>query len=397
MPNDPLMSRARELRGELVELRRDIHRHPELAFHEARTADAGRRYLESQGLKVQTGIAGTTGLLATLDSGRPGRTLIIRADMDALPIVEASGADYASRTQGVMHACGHDVHVACALGAAKLLAERKERLKGTVKFVLQPAEESPPGGAKVLIEEGGILDGVDAALALHVYSGFPVGQVGFRAGQMLAHSDRFDIVVRGVGGHAARPHLTVDAIAVAAQVVQALQYLVSRENDPLHPFVITIGSIHGGRAANVITDEVEMQGTTRCLDDQAAAQLPEKMERVVRGVCQAARANVDFTFQRGYPALVNDPVFTERSIVSARSLLGDDKVHLIPRAEMGGEDFAYFSRRVPSTMFRLGVRNDATGIVYPVHSPRFDVDEDALPVGAATLARIALDYVTEGA
>ena len=397
MPNDPLMSRARELRGELVELRRDIHRHPELAFHEARTADAGRRYLEGQGLKVQTGIAGTTGLLATLDSGRPGRTLIIRADMDALPIVEASGADYASRTQGVMHACGHDVHVACALGAAKLLAERKERLKGTVKFVLQPAEESPPGGAKVLIEEGGILDGVDAALALHVYSGFPVGQVGFRAGQMLAHSDRFDIVVRGVGGHAARPHLTVDAIAVAAQVVQALQYLVSRENDPLHPFVITIGSIHGGRAANVITDEVEMQGTTRCLDDKAAAQLPEKMERVVRGVCQAARANVDFTFQRGYPALVNDPVFTERSIVSARSLLGDDKVHLIPRAEMGGEDFAYFSRRVPSTMFRLGVRNDATGIVYPVHSPRFDVDEDALPVGAATLARIALDYVTEGA
>jgi len=189
----------------------------------------------------------------------------------------------------------------------------------------------------------------------------------------------------------------VDAIAVAAQVVQALQYLVSRENDPLHPFVITIGSIHGGRAANVITDEVEMQGTTRCLDDQAAAQLPEKMERVVRGVCQAARANADFTFQRGYPALVNDPVFTERSIVSARSLLGDDKVHLIPRAEMGGEDFAYFSRRVPSTMFRLGVRNDATGIVYPVHSPRFDVDEDALPVGAATLARIALDYVTEGA
>jgi len=178
MPNDPLMSRARELRGELVELRRDIHRHPELAFHEARTADAGRRYLESQGLKVQTGIAGTTGLLATLDSGRPGRTLIIRADMDALPIVEASGADYASRTQGVMHACGHDVHVACALGAAKLLAERKERLKGTVKFVLQPAEESPPGGAKVLIEEGGILDGVDAALALHVYSGFRWGRWG---------------------------------------------------------------------------------------------------------------------------------------------------------------------------------------------------------------------------
>src|SRR5579863_4506377 len=263
MSNDALIARARALQEELVEVRRDIHRHPELAFHEERTSNTGRRFFEGLGLAVQTHIAGTTGLVATLDSGKPGRTLMIRADMDALPIVEASGADYVSRNQGVMHACGHDVHVACVLGAAKLLTENKERLTGKVKFVLQPAEEAPPGGAKVLIDDGHILEGVDAALALHVHSGFNVGEVGFRSGQMLAHSDRFDIVIKGVGGHAARPHMTVDAIAVAVQVYQALQYLVSRENNPLHPFVITIGSIHGGQAANVITDEVVMQGTTR--------------------------------------------------------------------------------------------------------------------------------------
>jgi amidohydrolase len=396
MPNDPLLTRAQALREELVELRRDIHRHPEMAFHEERTSAAGQRFFEALGLAVQARIAGTTGLVATLDSGRPGRTLMIRADMDALPIVEASGADYVSRMEGVMHACGHDAHVACLLGAAKLLSEQKDRLRGKVKFVLQPAEEAPPGGAQVLIDQGGILDGVDAALALHVHAGFTVGQVGFRSGQMLAHSDRFEIVVRGVGGHAARPHLTVDAIAVAVQVYQALQYLVSRENDPLHPFVITVGSFHGGKAANVITDEVTMLGTTRCLDDKAAEQLPEKMERVVRGVCQAARAKVDFTFLRGYPALFNDPAFTEGCIRSAQGLLGDANVHRIARAEMGGEDFAYFSRRVPATMFRLGIRNEAKGIVHPVHSPRFNIDEDALPLGAAALARIAMDYVTDG-
>jgi len=396
MPTHTLLTRARDLKEELVELRRDIHRHPELAFHEERTANAGRRYLEALGLHVQTHIAGTTGLVATLDSGRAGPTLMIRADMDALPIPEISDTDYISRNAGVMHACGHDAHVACVLGAAKLLSEHKESLRGKVKFVLQPAEEAPPGGAKVLIEQGGILEGVDAALALHVYAGIPAGQVGFRAGQMLAHSDRFEIVVKGVGGHAARPHLTVDAIAVSVQVYQALQYLVSRENDPLHPFVITVGSIHGGVAANVITDTVTMLGTTRCLDDKAAEQLPEKMERVVRGVCTAARAKVDFTFERGYPALFCDPAFTERCMESARGLLGPANVHVIPRAEMGGEDFAYFSRQVPAAMFRLGVRNESRGIVHPVHSPRFDLDEDSLPVGAATLARIAMDYVTGG-
>lgn len=396
MPTDSLLTRAHALREELVELRRDIHRHPELAFHEERTSNTGRRYLEALGLAVQTHIAGTTGVVGTLDSGKPGPTLMIRADMDALPIVEASGTDYVSRNEGVMHACGHDAHVACVLGAAKLLSEQKPNLRGKVKFVLQPAEESPPGGAKVLIEQGGILEGVDAALALHVYAGIPAGKVGFRAGQMLAHSDRFEIVVKGVGGHAARPHMTVDAIAVAVQVYQALQYLVSRENDPLHPFVITVGSIHGGSAANVITDTVTMLGTTRCLDDKAAEKLPAKMERVVRGVCAAARAEVDFKFDRGYPALFCDPGFTELCMRSARGLLGEDKVSVIARAEMGGEDFAFFSRKVPATMFRLGVRNESKGFVHTVHSPRFDLDEDALPVGAATLARIAMDYVTGG-
>ncbi|HUJ74475.1 MAG TPA: amidohydrolase, partial [bacterium] len=352
MPTDPLLLRAQGLKDELVLLRRDLHRHPELSYQEERTAEKGRAYLAALGMEALPKVAGTHGVLGTLDSGKPGRTIIIRADMDALPITEATATDYASHNKGVMHACGHDAHVACALGAAKLLAENKANFKGRVKVVLQPAEESPPGGAVALIEKGGILNGVDAAIALHVHPGIPVGQLGFRPGQMLAHSDRFELTIKGVGAHAARPQLSVDAIAVAVQVYQALQYLVSRENDPLHPFVITVGAIHGGTAMNVITDTVVLRGTTRCLDDHAARHLPEKMERVIAGVCSATRAQYAFEFTRGYPALVNDPAFTQRAAGSVAAMLGEGAVHMIPNAEMGGEDFAYFSQKVPATMFR---------------------------------------------
>lgn len=396
MNADPLLSRAKTMRDALVAVRRDIHRHPELAFQEHRTAERGLTWFRGLGLDVQTNIAGTPGLIATLDAGRPGPTLLLRADMDALPITEETGAEYASETSGVMHACGHDAHVACLLGAASLLGEHRQALRGRLKFLLQPAEEKPPGGAKVLIEQGGILEGVDAALALHVYPPLPVGQMGFRPGVLLGYSDRFTVRIHGVGGHAARPHQTVDAVAVAVQVYQALQYLVSRENDPLHPFVITIGALQAGTAANVIPNEATLLGTVRSLDPMVHNSLPERLERVVAGICQATRARYTFEFVRGYPAMVNDAALTQRATESVKSLVGEQGVVYLPTPELGGEDFAFFSQRVPSLMFRLGVRNEARGLVHSVHSSRFDLDEDALPLGAAALARIAMDYLHHG-
>jgi amidohydrolase len=393
MRNDALLIRAKAMKDELVAVRREIHRHPELAFQEQRTAEQGRVWLQGLGLEVRSGIAGTCGLVATLDTGRPGPTLLIRADMDALPITEETGAAYASEVTGVMHACGHDAHVACVLGAAKLLVEQREALRGRLQFLLQPAEEKPPGGAKVLIEEGHVLDGVNAALALHVYPPLPVGQIGFRPGVLLGYSDRFTVHIHGVGGHAARPHQTVDAVAVAVQVYQALQYLVSRENDPLHPFVITIGALHAGTAANVIPNEATLLGTVRSLDVEVNDSLPERLERVVAGICQATRARYTFEFVRGYPAMVNDEAFTQHAIDSVKALLGEQAIAHLPTPQLGGEDFAFFSQRVPSLMFRLGVRNELRGIIHGVHSSRFDLDEDALPIGAAALAQVAQEYV----
>jgi len=245
----------------------------------------------------------------------------------------------------------------------------------------------------VLIEQGQVLEGVDAALALHVYPQLPVGQIGFRPGVLLGYSDRFTVHIHGIGGHAARPHQTVDAVAVAVQVYQALQYLVSRENDPLHPFVITIGALHAGTVANVIPNEATLLGTVRSLDPDVNQGLPERLERVVAGVCQATRARYTFEFVRGYPAMVNDEAFTRRAMESVTALLGEPAIAHIPTPQLGGEDFAFFAQRVPSLMFRLGVRNETQGIVHGVHSSRFDLDEDALPIGAAALACVAANYV----
>ncbi len=393
MHNKDLLPRAQSFSEDLVRLRRKLHRHPELSYQESDTAEVVKHELERLGLIPQTGLAGTHGVMATLDSGRDGPTLLLRCDMDALPITEQTGADYASRVPGVMHACGHDAHMTCCLGAARLLTAMKDELRGRVRFLFQPAEEMPPGGAQVVIENSAVLEGVDAAVALHVHPQIPVGVVGLRDGEMLAFTDRFRITITGRGGHGGRPHQAVDAVAVAVQVYQSLQYLVSRENDPMEPLVLSIGRFAGGTAPNVIAGEVEMEGTVRCLNADLAREMPQKMERVIAGVCAAARAEYDFHQVPGYPALINDPDITRKAMASARALLGEDAVRWLSRPELGGEDFAYFAQALPALFFRLGVGNVDKGIVHPMHNSKFDLDEDALPIGAAVLAKIAVDFV----
>ena len=389
---DTILTRAQGMAAQLVAWRRALHAQPELSWQESATATLLARELKSMGLPVREGVGGGHGLVADLETGQPGPRILLRADMDALPLQEATGQPFASLHPGVMHACGHDAHMTCLLGAARLLTQDAERLRGAVRFVFQPAEEVPPGGALGMIE-GGVLEGVQAAAALHVYPALPVGQVGFRPGAILAYSNRFVIRIQGTGGHAAKPHLAVDALATAVQVYQGLQYLVSRENDPLHPFVITIGRIQGGSVANVIADQVELEGTVRCLDAQVAQAVPERIQRVAQGICQSTRATCHITFQTGYPALINDPALTAQAAASARKVLGSQAVVDLPHPEMGGEDFAFFAQRVPAVFFRLGVSNPASGKTNPLHHPAFDLDEGALPVGTAVLVQIAQDWL----
>jgi len=397
MSDQDYLAMARQGEADWLALRRHFHQYPELSNQESRTAARCAEWLRDLGLETRTGIAGTHGVLATLDSGKPGPTILLRGDMDALPIEENNSHSFASAHSGVMHACGHDVHTTCVLGAARLLHQTREQLKGRVLFLLQPAEELPPGGAKVMVEEGGILEGVDAAAALHVFHGVHAGQLGFQPGTMLANTARFEIRVRGVGGHAAMPHQTVDAVAVGVQIYQALQYLVSRENNPLSPLVITTGSFHGGNAPNVIAGETILKGTTRCLEDALSEKLPEMMERVIAGVCQATRAEYEFNYLPGYPALHCDPELTEWAITRTGWLLGEENIVRMGVPVMGGEDFSYIAREVPSIFFWLGIRNEEKGIIHPVHSPQFDIDESAIPLGVAALAQLAADYLREKA
>ena len=384
-----LREKVLALKDQIIQTRRDLHLIPETAFTEKKTSAYVIDYLNPLPLEVQTGIAefGVVGLLAT---GRPGPTLMIRADMDALPLKEETGLEFASTHDGVMHACGHDGHMAMALGAATVLSAIKDQLRGNVKFVFQPAEEGP-GGAKPMIAAG-VMDNpsVDYAIGCHLWSFIPEGTIGVRAGPFMAAMDNFEIKITGKGGHGAMPHVCVDALEVGTQVVNALQRIVSRQMNPLEPSVVTVGSFHSGTAFNIIPGEANMSGTTRTFDKEIWQSWEERIERIVRGVCQSMGAEFELRYTRGYPPTINDDTVADIVRRCAQKVVGAEKV-VEPDSSMGGEDMAYFLEKAKGCYFALGVGQKGAA---PIHNPRFDFNEDVLLLGVETFCRVALDLLT---
>lgn len=383
-----LLADARALDGTLLHWRRHLHAHPELSGHEANTATYVAAALRGMGLEPRERVGGMYGL--TVDLGPAGRPCVaLRADMDALPIQEQTGLPYASRTPGVMHACGHDAHTAMLLGAARLLSERRGELARPVRLIFQPAEEQPPGGAKPMIDAG-VLDGVERVYGLHIWSEMPVGTLGTRAGVFMASTDELDIVIRGRGGHAAMPQQCVDPIVAASQVVVALQSITSRSIAMTDSAVVSITQFNGGTASNIIPEEARLAGTVRTLSEATRAAVLRRLREIVEGVARAHGAEARVEVGAGYPALVNDAAAVESALRAARGLgIASERI-LQLAAQGGGEDFAYYARRVPSAFVFLGARNEAKGCVFAHHHPRFNIDEDALPLGAALLAALAL-------
>ena len=376
----------------MTEWRRHLHRNPEVSFHEEQTARFVRETLESIG-DLEISRPTENSVVARLAGGRPGRTLAIRADIDALPITEENGHDYASRNPGVMHACGHDGHTAMLLGAAAVLSRMRDDLNGEVRFVFQHAEELDPGGAEELVEKG-VVDGVDAMVGIHLWSQLPVGEVGVAYGPMMAAPDVFNITVKGRGGHAAMPHQAVDSIAIGAQVVTNLQHVVARETDPLDKVVLSVTRFNGGTAHNIIPGAVEMEGTVRTLDPEVRDRMPGIMERVVRGITAAHEADYEFSYRNGYRPVINDEELTREIEEAAAAVVGEENVSVLP-ANMGGEDFSAYGQRVPAAFYLVGARNEERGITAPHHHPSFDIDEDALMVGLRMHVAVALRYLED--
>jgi amidohydrolase len=374
--------------ADVIALRRDLHMHPELAFEEHRTSAIAARRLRDLGYEVHEGIAGT-GVVGILHGAEAGRTIMLRADMDALPILEENGHAFRSTIEGKMHACGHDGHVAILLGAAQLIAHAKERLAGTVCLLFQPAEEGR-GGAQVMVEEG-VLErfGIERAYGLHLNTKLAVGTLGFREGPFYASSDSIEIDVLGKGGHGSAPHDTIDPIYTAANFITSVQQIVSRHIDPLEPAVVTIGSIHGGTIHNVIPRTVRMLGTVRAFSDDVRKAMPERIERVLKSCCDAMGADYSFDYIFRYPVTENDVDQTRYVRALAERAFGIERVVTAGRL-MGAEDFSFFAQRVPACFYTLGACGGDSSS-NPHHSSTFDIDESALPLGVAMMTELAFD------
>ncbi len=387
------MAEAKAMRAELIERRRDFHRHPELAFEELRTAGIVADELGQLGLEVQTGV-GKTGVVGILEGAGDGPTLLYRADMDALPIEEESSADYASSESGKMHACGHDGHTAIALGIAKLLSNHRRRLNGRVKFVFQPAEEVG-GGALAMIEDGALESpSPDRALGIHLWNDLEVGKVSVVSGPVMSGAGMFEITVTGRGGHGAMPHQTADPIVCAAQMITALQSIVSRNADPLDTVVLSIGKIGGGSARNVIPQSVTFGGSFRIFREDTRAMVAARIHEIAAGTATAMGCRADVTLGAGIGAVVNDDEVAAHTRAVFASL--GDVVSAVEQPWMASEDVGLLMERSPSAYLLVGSANHERELDYPHHHPRFDFDEDVLPLSVGLMSAVIADYLQAG-
>lgn len=387
---------------QLIQDRRDFHAHPELGYNERRTGTAVAERLTEQGYAVTRGV-GRTGVVGLLEglkqapeasSETDARALLYRADMDALPVQEENEVAYRSQNDGVMHACGHDAHVAIALGVAAQMARERAALRGHLKFAFQPAEEGGKGAVAMI--EDGVLESpkISAAIGLHVWNNFPVGTVGIYAGPMMAAVDEFELMIQGRGGHGAMPQQTIDAIVAAAQVVTALQTIVSRNVSPLDAAVVTVGKFTAGTAFNIIADTAHLRGTVRTFNPETNEKIPEMFERVIRGVCLSLGATYQLDYKRQTPPLVNNEEICELVADCAAEVVGRERVIRDESVRtMGGEDMSYFLEQVKGCYFFLGTRNESRGLTYPHHSPRFDIDESALATGVEIMTQVIRKYL----
>ncbi|MFI5170759.1 MAG: M20 family metallopeptidase [Chitinophagales bacterium] len=372
--------------NEIKNCRRHLHQHPELSFQEFETSSFIQKKLTEYGIAFKNNIA-KTGVVGIIEGKNPGsKTIALRADMDALPINELNNVEYKSLNPGVMHACGHDVHTSCLLGAAKILAELKSEFEGVVKLIFQPSEEKLPGGAKVMIEEG-VLENpvVENIVGQHVYTPFKSGSVAFCFGTMMASTDEIYITVKGKGGHGAYPHLAKDPVMMAAQMLVALQQVVSRNLTPFQPAVLTFGKVIANGATNVIPDEVYIEGTFRAMDEEVRNKAHQLIEKIARGTVESMGGTLELNIEKGYPVLINDETLTQRVYNRAIDYLGKENV-IVSTPWMGGEDFAFYSQKIPACFYRLGTGNPEKGIVSNIHTPTFDIDEDALKTGMGFMA-----------
>jgi len=378
---------AKKNLNQLISFRRHLHQHPELSFKEYKTCQFVKEKLEAWGIETQ--IMATTGVIGLIRGKKPNsKILALRADMDALPIQETNIVDYKSQNDGIMHACGHDVHTTCLLGAAQILQELKEEWEGTIKLIFQPGEEQLPGGASILIQEGVLQNpNPSSILGQHVEPLLEVGKIGIKSGLFMASCDEIHVTVKGKGGHGARPHQCVDTILMASQLIVQLQQLVSRNADPLMPTVLTFGKIYSeGGATNIIPDEVKLLGTLRTFDETWRAEAHERLVQSAQLICKSMGGSCDFNILKGYPFLKNNEELTQLTRQHIEAYLGTENVIDLP-ARMGGEDFAFYSQQIPACFYRLGVQNpNGSGL----HTPNFDVNEQSLEVGAGLMAWLAM-------
>jgi amidohydrolase len=387
-----IKSLASEYAPDLISCRRHLHSHPELSFQEFETAKFIRQKLDEYGIAYRAGVAGT-GIVALIEGKNPSSKVIaLRGDIDALPIEEANDVPYKSQNHGVMHACGHDVHTTVALGAARILQQVRDEFEGTVKILFQPGEEKHPGGASLMIQDGALEDPKpQAILGLHVLPAMETGRLGFHAGKYMASADEIYITVKSKGGHAAAPHLTADTILIASNLVVSLQQIISRNNDPFSPSVLSICAFNGGFTTNVIPSEVKLMGTFRAMDETWRFKAHELIRKQATELVHAMGAEIDIEILVGYPTLYNNETVTATARALAEEYMGAENVG-DTEMRMGAEDFAFYSQVIPACFFRLGTGNKAKGITAGVHTPIFDVDERSLEIGAGTMAYLATQF-----